>query len=440
MIRALILCILLSQSLSAQTLRYLRQGASGANNGTSWTDAWVSASTAEGSTARNSIIYVADGSYSGTVTCDTANSSTQTIEWRKATASDHGTETGWDSAYGDGQATFSSFILGSDYWIINGVTRNESDWDDGNSYGFRITEITASTAFTAGVCAANVTIKYVNAGGAEGTSYTGSEPDSAIKIAGFDELALNWTIQRCYLHNIAHAAHLHLNGVDGITIEYNWISNGWGKEAIRGQIAMKNAVVRYNWFFNAGATSGVPGEGCTAEIAIWDGNSGGFDNVEIYGNVILRTNSDDNSGGAIVVGGNGSSWVGPSASNCKVYNNTIAGIEGGSVGANILINGGSGNEVRNTLWYDCVNTPSASPNTSNNGEQGSNPFVNYAGGNLHLSAGIAGTSLSSPYNTDMDGAARGGDGTFDRGAFEFQGGGGAAIQALNVQNLTITGP
>jgi hypothetical protein len=306
--------------------------------------------------------------------------------------------------------------------VINGQTRNESNWSDGAAYGIKATSIQASTSIFPGICASNITIKYVNAGGAEGTSYTGSEPGFAFKVSGFDELCTNWTISRSYAHNIAHYATFHMNGLNGYNFEYNYIGNGFGKEAIRGQIALKNGSIKYNRFYNACGATGVSGEGCTAEIAIWDGNSGGFDGNEIYGNWFYRTR-DENSGGTIVVGGNGSSWAGPSASNTLVYNNTIAGISGGGVGGIILINGGTGNVCRNNLWYNVVGSPSCTANTvSDNGEESSNPFVNYTGGNLSLSRAISGYTLSSPYNADMDGRIRGADGVWDRGAFEFPSG------------------
>jgi hypothetical protein len=400
--------------------RYVTQTARGTGSGVDWSNSMAFPS----SFTRGLTYYVADGSY-GSRTLSTATSGTQTITIKKATTADHGTNVGWINGDGDGQAIFGGITLGSDYWVIDGTTRNEADWDQGTAYGFRIGGIIASTALTPGVCASNCTFRYLDVGGPESSSYTGSEDEYCFKIAGFDELATNWTISRCYAHNIAHAAQFHMNGWDGGTIEYCWISNGWGKEAIRGQIAFKNITVRHNVFWNASRNSGEPGEGSTAEIAAWDGGANAFDNNKIYGNVFFRNTSDQNSGGTIVVGGNGSSWAGSPANNTLVYNNTIAGVEGGGVGGLILVNGGTGNVVRNNLWYDAVGGSASANTTSNNVTAASDPFVGYSTGNLHLtSAGAAalaaGTALASPYNTDMDGVTRGADGKWDVGAFEYQ--------------------
>lgn len=443
---ALVIFMLLLPLAGRSANKYLRQGASGAANGNNWTDAYTTWSAAQSGASRGDTIYVADTSSSlGSVTFDKATSGTTLLTVKKATVADHGTSTGWSDAYGDGQAEWGEIGVYSDYWVIDGQTRNESNWQSGSEYGFKAAAVTSIDDLSSLFAANHVTVKHVTAGGAEGTTLTGSEPDTAYKLSGFRALATDWTFTRCRGHNIAHYAVWHMNGTDSVTIEYCSLDNSWGKEAIRGQIAFKNGVIRFNQFINAGGTASP--DACTAEIALWDGSSGTFDNNKIYGNIFWRSRggSDFNTGGTIVVGGNnnsgGDAWAGSPANNTLIYNNTIAGIQGTesggtSTGGRILVNGGTGNEVRNTLWYDINGTPGASANTtSNNGEESSNPFVNYATGNFHLSAGIAGTSLSSPYNLDMEGTTRGGDGTFDRGALEY--GSGADTNAPGLTSATF---
>jgi len=116
----------------------------------------------------------------------------------------------------------------------------------------------------------------------------------------------------------------------------------------------------------------------------------------------------------------------------KVYNNTIVGFKSGSSSQyGILIDGnsgGSGNEVRNNLFYDNVGTftvAAGAATVSDNTVAGADPFVSYAGQNLHLSANTAaGTTLGAPYNTDIDGVTRGGPAAWSLGAYQFTGGGG----------------
>lgn len=203
-------------------------------------------------------------------------------------------------------------------------------------------------------------------------------------------------------------------------VQYNRFADSYGKEAIRGQLEWRGNTIRYNQFYNACGQGGGVGEGCTAEIAAWgEVGIGAWDDNKIYGNWFYL-DRDSNSGGSIVIGGNGTTWLGSSGNNNLVYNNTFAGYSGGWMNGYILLNGESGNDCRNNLWYN-VGTASASCNSaSNNVNNGSNPFISYLSTNFHLAGQTAtGYILSSPYNTDMDGRIRGADGAWDIGAYEF---------------------
>ena len=89
---------------------FIRDGASGSNNGTDWTNAWEDMDDITwgvGGVQRGDAIYIADGIYIND-TFDLAESGTDYVYVIKATSSAHGTETGWDSGYGDGVATFQN--------------------------------------------------------------------------------------------------------------------------------------------------------------------------------------------------------------------------------------------------------------------------------------------------------------------------------------------
>jgi hypothetical protein len=76
-----------------------------------------------------------------------------------------------------------------------------------------------------------------------------------------------------------------------------------------------------------------------------------------------------------------------------------------------------------TLSFNHFQNAGATQGTNATSGSG-NPFVDYTNGNFRLaSATTAGTTLASPYNTDMFGNTRGADGTWDRGALEFCSGG-----------------
>src|SRR5687768_13295730 len=97
----LMLCVFAVHS-HGQTIRYIRAGAVGARDGSDWSDAYPALPA---TLIRGAIYYVADGTYGG-YTFDDATSGTALITIRKATVDDHGTATGWQDSYGDGQAIF----------------------------------------------------------------------------------------------------------------------------------------------------------------------------------------------------------------------------------------------------------------------------------------------------------------------------------------------
>jgi len=401
--------------------RYVRQGASGNGSGTDWTNAYP---TLPATLVRGDTYWIADGSY-GSYTFRTPLSGSSLITIRKATSGAHGTSTGWNNSYGDGQAAFGDFLFDYGYYVFDGATRNEANWADTASYGFRVSGSLYSSRLASGsnACADNLTFRYVDVGGSAGTG-----PSSAgvgAYLGGFGEGSLaceNWTLQRNHIHNVK--VHVHCPGCTGLLVEHTYFGIGWGKEAIRGLVAAYNITIRHNIFKDSCQRD--PGDstsGCTGEIAIWSGTN--HNNIEIYGNVFYKTTSEVNSGGVIVIGGNGTSWTGPPTNNTKVYNNTIAGLKNWH--ADILINGGSNNQCRNNIWYDVAGslTGCSANSTSNNVVLSGTPFVNYAAGDFRLAAPTAqGMTLVSPYNVDRLGTTRGADGTWDLGATEYAAGGG----------------
>jgi hypothetical protein len=408
-----------SAGAQAQSTYYVRPGATGANNGSDWSNAFSSLPSA---LIRGARYFLADGSYGGR-TLNTPNIGTSVITIKKCTPADHGTEAGYNSTYCDGQATFGDIILGSDFWVIDGSTRDESNWANGSSYGFVINGgVTGSTAITSGVCASYITVKYVSIGGADvGNTFTNNEADSAFKSAGFSEFCVDWTLSRNYVHN-THTPY-HINGSDVGVIEYSYIAHGFGKEAIRGQIRMSNFTIRHNIFKDScqGNPADPTGGACTAVIALFDGSS--WVNTKIYGNVFYNTTNASVQDAIVVVGG--LPVLDAPTSGAEIYNNTFAGFKEGALQIQVR---GSG-ACRNNLSYNMAFAPSYSCSTaSNNSHVAANPFVNYSAGNFRLAtATAAGVALTSPYNVDMLGNTRGVNAVWDIGAFEF---GGTAVSPL----------
>jgi hypothetical protein len=418
--------VLLTATSAQAANHYIRQGAAGTGSGTDWTNACpgFSGSCAVSAMVRGDTYYVADGSY-GSLTLDRPASGTTLITIKKAIISDHGVATGWNDSYGDGQASFNNIFALTNYWVIDGQTRDEGNWQNGAAYGFRVTGEVHANTLSYGVGSSNMTFRYMDVGGPPSTSFSTANPDHGFYLGGFGAVLTNWTISRSHIHNVNRVP-FQLAGASNIVIEYSWLGPNWNKETVRGQIRASNIIIRYN-IFKDGCQNGPEREGCTADIGMWDGGAGAFDGSQIYGNLIWRTVTDWVSDGIIFIGGDGGATAaGASANNVLVYNNTFVSATSGGNQTIRFPGAHTGNIARNNIWYVTGGAStgcSANVCDNNSVYTSSPPFANAAAGDFRLRSALAGVALGSPYNVDMYGLARGGDGVWDRGAFEFGVGG-----------------
>lgn len=432
--------------------RYVRQSAAGSNNGTDWTNAYTSLSGATYS--RGDLIYVADGSYAGH-TFNTAVSGTATIELRKATVEDHGTSTGWDDTYGDGQAIVTSNMLFyTSYWIVNGQSRN-SDWQKGtiSQYGFKINGCRLDNGSGSG--GSNLTFTYCDLHG-DGRD-SGNGDDVIYSLVSNS----NVTFQSCSLRDSDRTIWINAGGLTNWVIDRCYIARNTSSAAVHGEMwSVWGTATTVQFSFNV--VEDITGTAIIAGI-----NDGTMSEWDIYGNVFKYTDAGAShqytaiegtefglSGarpGTANDGVSGFIFVANDVSNnnfgdnINVYNNSFHGINGNFSG--VIIQAGTGsNEVRNNMWYDCVATghnftgtishnwyylTTSSGDSSGTKQTGSsNLFTDADTNDYSLTAATdAGFSLSSPFNVDRNGVTRGSDGMWDRGAFEFAGGGASGGDA-----------
>jgi len=399
-----------------KSMHYIRSDATGNNNGSDWTNAWTELPA---NLIRDDVYFIADGDYDWP-NLDDAESGTDSIFIVKATVDDHGTSTGWSSAYGDGVATTTGFRINSGYWAIDGQIRT----DGTSGYGFKV-------AFS-GTCAGsqlkqiylnsghNVVLAYIEIQHC-GYSYSGGQGNMFID-AGSD----NVTIQYCWMHDV-NGIHIYSFYCTDLIVEYCWFTERYNADSygvhgesftVYGDNNSMGHIYRYNVFRNV--------EG-TGIIIIQNSGSGGYD---IYGNIFYndvdhildgQTSADPNPSISDFDCNNGSiADTGPYVnSNVNMFNNTFVDLEG-NTGLGINNSGYSNIVARNNIWVDCDNVIITANTASDNTINGSpSVFVNYSLHNYHLISGLGGYALQSPYNIDMDGNTRGLDGVWDRGAFEF---------------------
>jgi hypothetical protein len=468
----LLLSILLSTLPVLAANKYVRPGASGSQSGDDWTNAYTNLPSA---LTRGTIYYLADGTYPGQQRWNTANSGTSTIEFRKATASDHGTETGWSSTYGDGQALFNGYLeFCNDYWIVNGVSRTSMT----NGHGIKIKATAVSDDMLAfgslyyDQPAKHCVAQYIEI---EGThSSDDAYEDRLFRVPSLsggsndaDDIYLGYS----YVHHgggtLAHIVSATNIVIEYTRFEYNDSSALQHSGGIIFNSGCVNATVRYCEFWDIEGTAYI--ETPTAGHPACAGPSSA--NWLIYGNLFGYTAANASRSTSAAFDekrtgcGNGIIYLFDTAMSgeFKVYNNTIVNLNStsgwGTPAAFIGMEVDSGSKacgpelvVRNNMWWNCNRVDAFTDTTAatnitwthntyfsvttvndsdGNKQTGStNPFVDSSTDDYRLNvATAAGVTLSSPYTTDWQGDTRGGDGTWDRGWDEYgtgEGGGGSS--------------
>ncbi len=402
---------------------YIRSGATGNGSGNDWTNAMTQLPR---TLLRGDTYYLADGIYDN-YRFDDDESGSNFIYIKKATPSDHGTETGWDNSYGDNQAVFTGgldFYTG--YWYIDGQIG--SGKGESTPYGIKVECPTPSgRGIEILYNSSYITLRYIEVSGNGDDGNGSAQADDGLYI---NTASSNHIFANMYLHDFGRAPILWRNVTDSI-VEYCYIKKN---ESTSGQhaegvsaVGGKN-IIRYNIWEQI--------EG-TGIIMIADA-----DGWEIYGNLIFNSSSNN---------GSIATWGGHPIHNTKVYNNSIIDTVGIDQGIDLE---GTNNSAYNNLFYNCSGAiqfgdTSHDYNTFDDGtygepngqrlSDGTSLFVDYNNNNFNLAIPTeAGRSFSAPYNEDMRGYLRGNDGVWDRGAYEFISGGSTTTTTPTTTTTTIT--
>ena len=427
--KLLIAALLVCFSMPAfGAVKFVRAGASGSNNGTSWTNAWTSLSSM--SASAGDFICVAGGTYSSLSTFANGTSGNP-ITIRRAFASDPvcgSTTSGWNATY-DSQVVMTGVTLQNNYVTIDGST----------THGIKITMSNVGGSPSAiGVATATngVTLRYIEVSGPCTSSGCNQNGDArALDLDHWNgssyDLQQNLLVHGVDFHG--QCTNVIFYNATNLTIENSRladsIDNTPGNPNCHPNViengGSSNFTFRYNEVVNwqVEGIMNCPNGACSTT------------GTAIYGNIF----HDPYAGSFPRVIEAQYNANGP----YLLYNNTFVNIY--NICASTA-NGGSfaaGTQGRNNLFYGnafaSCGLPSEDYDYSNGslaGEthgQGSaaNPFINYTSKNFQLSFNTnAGLNLGSPYNTDYSGNART---TWSRGAYEYQ----AAPIVVNFSNQRI---
>ena len=414
LLMALMVTLVLSANTAWAANRYVRAGATGAGNGTDWSNAYAALPD---TLVRGDTYYIAGGSYPAYTFNDPQSGSLVTTI-KKAIVSDHGTDAGWQSGFGSAQATFNSTLqFQTGNYVLDGQYRNESNWFDGASYGIRIAHNNQdqNIIISGGTSSSNITVKHVFVD----AIYQNLPTSTTLRRYAIDtdtyggSVATGLVFTRMYVYGGNNV--WFLRTTNGAIVEYSASDGVSGNSANHGEIVNlyysgNNAVIRYNHWRNAFLSGGG-----TALVAITYA-----DGMQFYGNVAQNFQVGDGAVG----------FNGYYSSRNRVYNNTFVG---GKAASGTAWGSGSDNLVFNNLWVGCAQVGiegthdyNAFSDGNSRGEANAQVnvptsiFLNYSGGDLRLATDTApGISVSAIFGTDLTGRSRGSDGKVSRGAYDF---------------------
>ncbi|MGZ3769804.1 MAG: hypothetical protein ACXWRG_09105 [Bdellovibrio sp.] len=417
--------LLFSQQPLAANI-YVRPGASGNNSGSDWNNAYNGLPAV---LLRGNTYYLASGNY-GDHTFNDANSGTNLITVKKAIPSDHGTDIGWSSTYGTGQAVFTSMDIYTDYYVFDGQIRN-TDWRSGgvDQYGISSGNVRIDNGM--GVGGDNLTFKNIDIHG--GGRDTGAGDDVIYGLTGNS----NITFQSCALHDSDRTIFLMRGNWQNLVVDNCYMARNTSTPTMHGELL--STTDSTNVTFSNNAIEDIEG------TAVWSFiNNGVASGWKIYGNTVYYTPAyiadigrvaGHNWGIAGVVFCANDSSNNNTCNNFQFYNNTMVNIQG--LWSGVVIQKGTGNTVENNIWYDSVRTANTGStlgynwyyNTVQDNDDTASKqvcsfncdiFANITNRDFRItSATMAGVSLSSPYTLDPNNMVRGADGIWDRGAFEY---------------------
>jgi hypothetical protein len=445
----ILLLLLLPGTAGAAVFHAVPTAGVGDSTGSDWENA-MTLVKAEARCPRGDSIAVADGEYPS-VTFNTADSSGVSITVFKAThAGNHGRATGWNSAYGDGQAVFTGsgnvWSVRTNNWILDGV----SAVNDTLGHGFKIVPVDAGAKGIdiRGLSAAGVAVpdslefRYIEIA-QQGLDTETADDGIYVNLSTDDGgKCTDVLVSHCYIHD-AGRVHMLLTKCSNWIVEYTYCARNSSSSEQHSESVVSwgndNMTFRYCTFADIEGTGVIVPEN--------DALVGGVPNSDfkVYGNLFFYTYGNPyNRTGTSPSGPIGSS-TNDTVNNLEFYNNTIVNWSYGN-NSGIYINHGTGNKSYNNLWFNCakwalelnnavmasdynwfVNTARAYGSVA-----GANDVVTAAADTNtvftdHLSydfsllaaSAVLCTTLAAEFSTDRTGATRGDDGAWDSGYLEY---------------------
>ncbi len=427
---------------------YVQKGATGANTGTSWTNAWNELSQINFSSVNcGDTVWLAGGTYTTSLSINKTCSAGAVLNINRVLSTDAVpvASPGWNSSF-DSQVIISDneiFLNGGAYYTVNGRIGTPV----GNNFGISVRCTSSGGCEGIGPVQAgalsHITISYVELFGPACITANGSGPGNCSgSVDGFNIAPSSNPIDSLLLdHMWIHrwSETIRENKWSNAIIQYCYIgeirqaSSGGEHEDIVYSYPSTNQTWRYNHIYSS------PNDGMFHEFSTGAVNEAYYGNViyhsgaaiiswksgSTFGPVTLINNTFENDGTFGDVQPGNINWAGSFVAGSVVENNIYENISNG------------GNGPQGTVDYNAYSTGIGQDSGAHSftyvpGTLGlSVMFVNESPSNpvaadflltaLGATTFQGGKALSAPYDKDPDGNTRGADGHWYLGAYQYVG-------------------
>lgn len=401
---------------------YVRPGGAGSHTGADWNNAWDAGSIGWSSVSAGDTIWMAGGTYSSTMVPGKSGTSSSFINVKRVTSGDSVpvAAAGWSSSF-DSHVTIATSTTCIN-WSAGSQVGSYIAIDGRTKYGIELSapdynfEAGGAVVFTGGNFIHDIIITNVDMHGpGTGTFANNLAPFNANSTGGVS--ASNVLTIDCLIHDSVNLCRMRYATNMTFQRVHFYNSNGSGQHPDMFDILGSGYMHFTQCEFNNWAVEG---------FMIWSTLSHDFyiDNCLIH---------DPIGGTSATFLWSANQSQGP----VYLYNNTFVNV-GNITSSQANQYPFTGGQARNNIywsssWYGSfvltdsdydfsdISIPGANSISS-----GSNPFVNYAGGDYSIIGTVSasyprnkGVTLSSTYQTDFAGNTHGADGTWDIGAYEY---------------------
>jgi hypothetical protein len=207
------------------TSRYVRAGATGGNDGSDWNNAYKELGQIVYSS--QGTIYVAAGTY--LTALPPLDNTTNNVTIKRATTTDHGTDTGWQAAY-DGQVTVTNAV--TKFWSVNGANGFTFDGKYDGSWHFAVQGQNAYNGKVEIWDASNWTIRGLELDGQGCEPAIENGPEDGFRLGGNSAILLEhnfvhdfWYCSYENVNNPGHSDGTQMPSANVAEIRYNVFKN-----------------------------------------------------------------------------------------------------------------------------------------------------------------------------------------------------------------------